>query len=117
MNNKQWAVILHLSGFAGIFLPTIGNWAAPLIIWLLMRSENAEIDRVGKEVINFQISYTLYTYVLGVIVAALMWILIGFLLVPLFGLLWMLWAILMILGAIKASNGCFYTYPLILRLL
>lgn len=117
LNDKQWAVILHLSGLLGLAIPGVGNWAAPLLIWLLKRSESTTIDSVGKEVLNFQISYTIYSAVLGLITAILVWILIGFLLIPLLFILAVVWLVLMIVAAVKASNGEFYRYPATIRFL
>lgn len=117
MSNNQWTIILHLSGFLGLMFPLVGNWAAPLVIWLLKKEGNPEMDRVGKEVLNFQISYTLYSLALGVIIAILMWILVGVLLLPVMFVLWVLWIIFMILAAVKASNGEFYTYPMTIQFL
>jgi uncharacterized protein len=117
MNNSQWSILFHLSGFAGLLAPGILNWAAPLIMWLIKRTESEELDRVGKEVLNFQISYTLYSLVLGVITGILMLILIGALLIPVLFILWVLWMIFMIVGAVKASNGEFYSYPATIRFL
>jgi uncharacterized protein len=88
-----------------------------LIMWLIKRTESEELDRVGKEVLNFQISYTLYSLVLGVITGILVLILIGALLIPVLFLLWVLWMIFMIVGAVKASNGEFYSYPATIRFL
>lgn len=117
LNDNQWSVILHLSGFLGLAAPGILNWAAPLLIWLLKRDENATIDSVGKEVLNFQLTYTLFSFVLGVLFAALVWVLVGFLILPLIGLLWLAWLVLMIVAAVKASNGEFFRYPAIIRFL
>lgn len=115
ISDIQWAILLHLSGLVGFLVPGIGNWAAPLGIWLFKRAENTTVDSVGKEVVNFQISYTLYSIVLGAIISILVWLLVGFLLLPLMGILWLLWIILMIVGAVKTSNGEFYRYPGIIR--
>ena len=117
MNNSQWSILFHLSGFAGHFAPGIANWAVPLVLWLIKRTDDPELDRVGKEVVNFQISYTVYTLVLGAIVGVLVFLLVGFLLIPLFFILWLAWIIFMIVAAVKASSGEFYRYPYIIRFL
>ena len=117
MSTIQWTILLHLSGFAGFFFPGIGNWAAPLVIWLIKKTDSPEIDRVGKEVLNFQLSYTLYSIVGGIIIGVLTLVVIGVFPLPLLGILWLMWVIFMILAAIKASNGETYTYPLTIRFL
>jgi len=70
---------------------------------------------VGREVLNFQISYTLYSLVLGAVIGGLSLILIGIFLTPLLAVLWIAWVVLMILAAIKASKGDFYKYPFTIR--
>ena len=103
------SVLMHLLGFAGFVFP-FGNIIAPLILWLLKRAESPLLDRVGKEVLNFQISYTIYAAVAGV----LCFVLIGFLILP---IIFILWVVLMVVGAVKTSNGEEYKYPFTIRLL
>jgi uncharacterized Tic20 family protein len=60
-DSKFWLLTLHLSNF--ISFPVI-----PLIIWALKKDENSEIDRQGKDVINFQISMMIYIFVSALLV-------------------------------------------------
>lgn len=117
MNLSQWSIILHLSGLAGLVLPGFGNWLAPLVIWLLKKEDSPALDALGKEVVNFQLSYTLYCLLIGVVGGILTFILIGFLFFLLLPILAVAWIAFMILAAIKASNGESYRYPLIIRFL
>lgn len=100
---------MQLLGFAGFVFP-FGNILGPLVLWLIKRSESPLLDRIGKEVLNFQISYTIYVAVAGI----LCFVLIGFLILPVIGLLWI---IFMIIAAVKTGNGEEYKYPLTIRLL
>lgn len=109
-SDNSLAVVMHLLGFAAFVFPTFGNILAPLILWLVKRASSPYLDRVGKEVLNFQISYTIY----GVIAGALCFVIIGFLILPVLGLLWI---IFMILAAVKTSNGEEFRYPLTIRIL
>lgn len=103
--DNSLAVVMQLLGFAWFVIPFFGNILAPLILWLVKRSESPYLDRIGKEVLNFQISYTIYMAV-GVILCVL----------P--GLVaWVLWIVLMITAAVKTSNGEEYKYPFTIRLL
>jgi uncharacterized Tic20 family protein len=111
MNSIQWSVVFHLSGLAGLLFPAIGNWLAPLVLWLIKKNEDPALDIVGKQVVNFQLSYTLYSVVLGVVAGILSFILIGFLLFPLLLVLFILWLVFMIQAAVKTSNGEAYRYP------
>ncbi len=107
--DNSLAVVMHLLGFAGFVFP-FGNIIAPLILWLVKRSESPLLDAAGKEVLNFQISYTIYVAVAGI----LCFVLIGLLILPVIGLLWI---IFMIIAAVKTGNGESYKYPFSIRLL
>ena len=108
-NDNSLAVVMHLLGFAGFVFP-FGNIVAPLILWLVKRPESPLLDRTGKEVLNFQISYTIYVAVAGV----LCFVLIGFLILP---VIFILWVVLMVVAAVKTGNGEEYRYPLTIRIL
>lgn len=89
-----------------IFFPVI----APLIIWLIKKDESSFIDYHGREYFNFLISYTVYLFVAGISTI----ILIGFVLLPLIGLMLFVFTII---AAIKAYEGNQYRFPLIFRLI
>ena len=107
---RNWATICHLAGFAFFILPPIGHVVAPLILWLLKRHDSSFIDEHGKEAVNFQIGVSLY----GVLCFILIFFLIG---LPIALLLFLFWAICMIYAAIQANDGMSFRYPLIIRLL
>ncbi|MBM3857310.1 MAG: DUF4870 domain-containing protein [Verrucomicrobia bacterium] len=110
-SERSCCIALHLLGLSGlIFSITCIHIIAPLILWLLKRSSSSLVDRTGKEVLNFQISWTLYLFVSG----ALCFVLIGWFIFPFISLAWL---ILMIRAAMKASNGEFYSYPMTIRFL
>ena len=108
-NDNSLAVVMHLLGFAGFVFP-FGNIIAPLILWLVKRAQSPLLDRTGKEVVNFQISYTIYAAVAGL----LCFVLVGFLILP---ALFILWVVFMVIAAIKTGNGEEFRYPLTIRLL
>lgn len=110
ISDRQWAVLLHLSAFSGFIIPCVGHILGPLLIWLLRKPVTPSLDPIGREVLNFQISYSIYF----AIAALSMFVLIGFILLPILGLAWL---ILTIVGAVKASNGEFYRFPLTIRML
>lgn len=108
---RSWCMGLHLAGLSGFLLPIVlAHILVPLTIWLIKRSESDQIDATGKEVLNFQISYTLYLFIAGM----LCFVLIGFLIFPLFFIPWL---VLPIVGAFKMNNGIFYRYPCTIRFL
>ena len=62
----------------------------------------------GREAVNFQISMLIY----AIISAFLFYLCIGFVLLPLVGILDI---IFLIIAAIKANNGEHYRYPITIR--
>jgi uncharacterized Tic20 family protein len=100
---------MHLLGFVGLVIP-FGNILAPLILWLVKRPESPLLDRTGKEVLNFQISYTIY----ALIATALIFAFIGCIVLP---VIFLCWIIFMIIAAVKTSNNEPYQYPFTIRLL
>ena len=108
-DERTWAMIIHLSAFAGHFVP-IAHLIAPLIIWLVKRETSPFLDDQGKEAVNAQLSVTIYGLVAGVLCI----VLIG---IPMLIALWVADIIFVILAAIAANSGQAYRYPGILRLI
>jgi uncharacterized Tic20 family protein len=108
-DDNMLGVVCHLLSFAGFAVP-FGNILGPLVLWLVKRAESPFLDAVGKEVVNFNISWSIYMLVAAFSILAL----VGIVLFPLVALAWL---ILVILGAVNASNGKFHRYPLTIRLI
>jgi len=105
-----WAMLCHLlalSPLVGVGI-LLGNILGPLIVWLIKKDEHPFVDQHGKEVLNFQISMTIY----GVIAGILCFALIG---VPLVIFLGIADVVLTLIAAIKAANGEPYRYPCSIR--
>ena len=100
--------VMHLLGYAGLIFP-LGNLIGPLVLWLAARKKSSFLDNTGKEVLTFQINYTLFVIV-GVILCNAY---IGYALVPTAIVIWL---VLPIVAAIKTSNGALYKYPATLSL-
>ena len=109
---QQWITILHLSAFAGVFLVGFGHILGPFIVWLLKKQDVPGLDSAGKNVLNFQISWTLWGLLAGFI-AIFGSCLVFPLIVPL--VLFAFWLFYVIKGAIAASNGADYRFPLTIR--
>ncbi len=107
MEERQWALICHLSALCGYIIP-FGNIIAPIVIWSMKKDEMPMVDEHGKEVINFQISITIWIIVSGIFIV----LLIG---IPVLIALIMLQLVFVIIGAIKADSGILYRYPLTIR--
>lgn len=106
---RQWAMFAHLSALIGFLIP-LGSILGPLIIWQIKKNEFAFVDDHGKEALNFQI-----TVLIAVVVCLVLTVvLIGFLLLPVVGVVAL---VLTVMAGIKANNGETYRYPFTLRLI
>ena len=109
---RQWFIILHLSALAGLVIVGFGHILGPLIIWLLKKNEVPGLDEAGKSVLNYQISWSIWFFISGVVAA------VGSCLVVPLALpvgTFIAWLAFLINGAIKASNGVNYNFPLTIR--
>ena len=106
--DRGLAVCAHLSGLAGYFLP-LGGVIVPIIIWKV-KSESAVIAGVAKQALILNL-------IVFVLAAASAVLLLTVILIPLVFLFWIALFIvafaLPIVGAIKASQGEYYRYPVI----
>lgn len=105
-DERNWAMAAHLGSF-------VAAWAAlgllaPLAVLLFKGNDSAFVRRHAVESLNFQINALVYT----VVFALLLFVLIGFVLLPLYGLFYL---ICVILGAVRASAGDDFRYPMTIR--
>jgi uncharacterized Tic20 family protein len=103
-SERNWAMLCHLSAFAGFFFP-FGGIIGPLICWLSRKDESAWVNENGKASMNFQLSILLYM----VLAIPLCFILIG---IPIVFFLGTLKVICIIIASVKASKGERFRYPL-----
>ena len=106
---RTWGMLCHIGIFVGHFIP-LGNFFAPLIIWLIKREESDFIAYHGKESLNFQIS--IFIYMAIAFVFAILLVGLPFLLA-----LWVFSLIFVIIAGLKANEGVYYRYPLTIRLI
>jgi len=116
-SDNSLAVVMHLLGFSWFVFPFYGNILGPLVLWLIKRGDSSYLDRVGKEVLNFQISFSIYISATLAVGTVLLIFLVGILFYLLAAAIWVAWIILMIVGAVKTSNGEEFKYPFTIRLL
>jgi uncharacterized Tic20 family protein len=107
---RTWAMLCHVFAFAGFFMPLVGNFLAPLILWLLKREEHPLLDDQGKESVNFQITMSM---AMGAALILCIF-LIGYFLLP---ALVVADIALTVVAAIEANEGHLYRYPFSLRLI
>jgi uncharacterized Tic20 family protein len=103
----MWGSAAHWSSLvaAVIALAFLG----PLIVMLTKGNESEWVRRNAVESLNFQLSILIY----GAISLALCFVLIGFVLLPIVGLAWL---VCTIIGSVKAARGEEYRYPLTIRM-
>jgi hypothetical protein len=107
--NDNYIVIMHLSQFANYLLPLAG-FVLPIVLWIVKKDEDEAIDRQGREIANWLIFELIAALVCGILI----FVIIG---IPLLIVLGILGIVFPIMGAVKASNGEFYRYPMMFRIL
>lgn len=103
--DKQLLVITHLSQLLD-FVTGIGGFIVPLILWLTKKDEIYGMDLHGKAILNFRISMFLYILICIPLILLLGLGILGLI------ILGILYLVLPITNAIKASNGEAPHYPL-----
>jgi uncharacterized Tic20 family protein len=109
-NEKQWGMLAHLAALAAFVGIPLGNVVGPLIIYLVKKDEFEFVADQGKEVLNFQITWTL----IFILSAILILVGIGIVMLIGFGIAWL---VLVIVGTVAANNGQYYRYPLTIKFL
>lgn len=107
-NERTWGMLAHLSALVGLVLPMIGIVLGPLAVWLARRDDSAFVAAHAREALNFNITVV----IAAVICMMLMLVFIGFLLGT---ALFVVWLVLTLIAAIKASEGATYRYPFAIR--
>jgi hypothetical protein len=104
---RNWAMGAHLSSFvaAWIALGVLG----PLVVMLVVGDRSPFVRRHAVEALNWNISALIYLAVS----IPLMFILVGFLTA---GVVAVCYVVFTIMGAVAASRGEEYRYPLTIRL-
>jgi uncharacterized Tic20 family protein len=103
--SRNWATLSHLSAFVAFL--GIPSLVGPLVMWLLRR-DDPWTEHHAKEALNFNISFMIY----GVLAALSILLVVGLLLLPAVVITWF---VLVIKGALRASAGEQYRYPMTMR--
>lgn len=102
--SRRWAMLLHLSLLAGHVIPLAG-FVAPVLIWQTKKEIYPDLEIHGRNAANWILSELIY---LGIGILLTLF-LIGFLILIPVGIAAVAFPIL---GALKASNGEAWKYPL-----
>ena len=105
---RTLAALTHLSGLSGYVVP-LGGALVPILIWIV-KSDAPIIASIAKQALFLN----LVVFVL-VACSALLWLTV--ILIPLVVLFWVVLGLaalaLPIVGAIKASEGTYFRYPVV----
>lgn len=104
---RTWAGAAHW----GALVASVVGFAflGPLLVLLVKGRESPFVRRNAVESLNFQLSVLIY----GLVSLVACLVLIGFLLLAVLGVAWL---VLTIIGAVRASSGVEFRYPLTLRM-
>ena len=102
---RNWALGSHIGCLLGAWIALA--FLVPLVI-MLVKKDSPFVRAHAVESLNFQLSFLIYGFA-GVL---LLFVGIGFIVLPVLGVLWL---VFVVLATIKASNGYAYRYPLTIR--
>lgn len=103
MHENSYLMLMHLSQFLGFLILGLG-FIVPILMWVTNKDDNANVDRHGKNILNFMISYIIYLIAATILII----LLIG---IPALVVLVIVEFIFIIVAAVKANNGEYWKYP------
>ena len=105
---RNWAVAAHLGSILTAWFAL--GLIAPLVVMLVKGNTSPFVRRHAVESLNFQINALVYSAVFFVLI----FLLIGMVLLPLYGIFYL---VCVVLATIRASAGEEFRYPLTIRVL
>ncbi|OEI70025.1 DUF4870 domain-containing protein [Curtobacterium sp. ER1/6] len=97
-DQRLWATLTHVGGI-------FSSLVVPVIAYLVLRDRGQFIREHTRQALNFHITMA----IAGAVCSVLTIVLIGFVLLPILGVLVIVFAVI---AAIAANRGDFYHYPL-----
>jgi uncharacterized Tic20 family protein len=116
-DERTWAAAAHWSALVAAFVALA--FLGPLVVMLAKGNDSPVVRRQAVESLNWQLSTLIYGFVGGIlaVVVAVVTLGIGLLvIIPLFLAFSVFWLVMTIIGAVKASNGEDYRYPVTIRM-
>lgn len=111
-DDRNLAVIAHLSGCAGLVAGGLLGFVGPLVIYLVKKDSSPYVESQAKEALNFQITLLLVSAACVVVTLLSCGMTFPLLFVPM-----VLQVIFGIVGALACRDGVHYRYPVNVRLL
>jgi uncharacterized Tic20 family protein len=97
-------MLLHLSQLLVFLIPGLGL-VAPVILWAINKDKDSLVDRHGKIVMNWILSWIIYVAVSVILI----FVGIGMIILPVLSILGIVFPII---GGVKANDGIEWKYPL-----
>lgn len=98
IEENMFVVLMHASQFLSAFI-------LPLIAWLLYREKSKAVDEAGKNILNFELSFLIYSIV-PCLTCIFAWLAIA---------VGAVWLVFVIIAIIKAFNKEAWDYPLTIK--
>lgn len=114
---RTWNMFCHLSALSGYIGLPFGNFLGPFLVWQIKKHEIPSVEVHAKVALNFQLTVFIALVVSAAAAFVLSFVCIGFLLIPVVGLVALCGIIFPIIAAVKANDGIAYKYPYSLELL
>ena len=111
-DERTWSMIAHLSVLLNL-ITGLGGPVAALIIWLVYKDRSQRVAFHALQSLWYQIAWIVILAVGWSVTFVLMFVLIGFLLIPVMVLLSLVPFIHQCYAAYKAYQGVDYRYPII----
>jgi len=105
-DERNWAMSSHVLSFVSAWF-ALGLFA-PLIVLLVKGGDSPYVRRNAVESLNFQINALVWTVLFGLLI----FVGIGLVLLPLYGVFYV---VCVIMGTVRASQGVDFRYPLTIR--
>jgi uncharacterized Tic20 family protein len=114
---RTWNMFCHLSALSGYVGLPFGNFLGPFLVWQIKKHEISSVEAHAKAALNFQLTVFIALVAGGAAAFLLSFFCVGFLLIPVVGLIALCGIIFPIIAAVKANDGVAYKYPCSLELI
>ena len=107
---RTWNMWCHLSTLSAFVVP-FGNLLGPFLVWQIKKNEIPSVESHAKAALNFQFTVLIAMFVGAAVAVALSFICVGYLFIPILGVLALCGIILPIVAGVKANEGQDFKYP------
>ncbi len=115
---RNWGAAAHASAIVSVFLGGLAV-LGPLVVWLVKKDEDPWVSEHAREALNFQLTWLIGSFIgiFAVFVLAVVTLGLGLIvIVPAVVGLLIAWLVFTVKGALAASRGDTYRYPMSIRM-